>query len=77
MQFAEPGAQIRVTTGWWSTNWTSDDIFVGNELITENEDGTYSLAVNLADSPILDVLDAQHLLFTGGGYTVLKLYYLE
>ncbi|MBO7365823.1 MAG: hypothetical protein J6U28_03930 [Bacteroidales bacterium] len=77
MQFAEPGAQIRVTTGWWSTNWTSDDIFVGNELITENEDGTYSLAVNLAGSPILDVLDAQHLLFTGGGYTVLKLYYLE
>ena len=77
MQFAEAGAQIRVTTGWWSTTWTGNDFFVGNDLITENEDGTYSIAVTLEGDPILDVLDAQHLLFTGGGYTVMKLYYYE
>lgn len=77
MSFAEPGAQIRVTTGWWSTTWTGNDLFVGNELITDNGDGTYSLAVTLAGDPILDVVDAQHLLFTGGGYTPLELYFLE
>jgi len=77
MRFAEPGAQIRVTTGWWSTTWTGNDIFVGDEKITENEDGTYSLAINLAGDPILDVIDAQHLLFTGGGYTPLEIYFLE
>lgn len=77
MSFAESGAQIRVTTGWWSTTWTGNDLFVGNELITDNGDGTYSLAVTLAGDPILDVVDAQHLLFTGGGYTPLELYFLE
>lgn len=77
MSFAEPGAQIRVTTGWWSTTWTGNDLYVGNELITDNGDGTYALAVTLAGDPILDVIDSQHLLFTGGGYTPLELYFLE
>ena len=75
--FKEPGAQIRITTGWWSTTWTGFDIFVGNEWVTENEDGTYTLAVNLAGDPILDLIDQQHLLFTGGGYTPLKIYFAE
>ena len=69
--------QIRVTTGWWSTTWNGDDIFPGNELLTENEDGTFTLAVTLNGDPILDVIDEQHLLLTGAGYTVLKLYFLE
>lgn len=67
--------QIRVTSGWWSTTWTGDDIFPGNEKLTDNGDGTWTLEVNLAGDPLLDVLDAQHLLFTGGGYTPLKLYF--
>ena len=69
--------QIRVTSGWWSTTWKGDDIFPGNELLTDNGDGTYTLTVDLAGDPLLDVLDAQHLLFTGGGYTVEEIYFAE
>ncbi len=67
--------QIRVTTGWWTTTWTGDDIMPGNEKLVDNGDGTMTLEINLSGDPILDLLDAQHLLFTGGGYTPLKLYY--
>ena len=69
--------QIRVTSGWWSTTWTGDDIFPGNELLTDNGDGTFTLIVSLAGDPLLDVLDAQHLLFTGSGYTVDEIYFAE
>ena len=69
--------QIRVTTGWWSTTWTGDDIFPGNELLVDNGDGTMTLTVNLSGDPILDLLDAQHLLFTGSGYKVNAIYYDE
>ena len=69
--------QIRVTSGWWSTTWTGDDIFPGNERLADNGDGTFTLTVNLAGDPLLDVLDAQHLLFTGSGYTVEEIYFIE
>ena len=69
--------QIRVTSGWWSTTWTGDDIFPGNERLTDNGDGTFTLKVELAGDPLLDVLDAQHLLFTGSGYTVEEIYFIE
>jgi hypothetical protein len=69
--------QIRVTSGWWSTTWTGDDIFPGNERLADNGDGTYTLTVDLAGDPLLDVLDAQHLLFTGGGYTVDEIFFAE
>ena len=69
--------QMRITTGWWSTNWTGDDIMTGNERIIDNGDGTYYIAINFEGDPILDVLDAQHLLFTGSGFTPLELYFEE
>ena len=69
--------QIRVTSGWWSTTWTGDDIFPGNELLKDNGDGTFTLTVNLAGDPLLDVLDEQHLLFTGSGYTVEEIYFID
>lgn len=69
--------QMRITTGWWSTTWTGDDICTGNERIVDNGDGTYCIEINFAGDPILDLLDDQHLLFTGGGFTPLKLYYYE
>lgn len=77
MGYADNDPQIRVTTGWWSTTWTGNDIFPGNELITDNGDGTYALAVTLAGDPLLDLIDQQHLLFTGDRYTPLELYFLE
>ena len=70
--------QIRVTTGWWSTNLTADDIMPGNELLTDNGDGTWTLKIDLSTSPdLLDLLDAQHLLFTGSGYSVEDIYFIE
>ncbi|MBR5061125.1 MAG: hypothetical protein IKX24_03185 [Prevotella sp.] len=69
--------QMRITTGWWSTTWTGDDITTGNERIIDNGDGTFYIEINFAGDPILEVLDAQHLLFTGGGYTPLELYFEE
>lgn len=69
--------QIRVTSGWWSTTWTGEDIFPGNERLEDLGDGTYKLTVNLAGDPLLDVLDAQHLLFTGGGYSVEEIYFID
>ena len=65
--------QIRVTTGWWSTTWTGDDIYKGNERLTDNGDGTFTLTVNLAGDPVVDLMDQQHLLFTGDRYTPLRI----
>ena len=69
--------QMRITTGWWSTTWTGDDITTGNERIIDNGDGTYYIEINFEGDPILDYLDAQHLLLTGSGYTPLELYFEE
>ena len=73
--------QIRVTTGWWSVQWmgADNDIAPWNmaERIIDNGDGTFYIEVNFGDDPIVGSLDDQHLLFTGSGYTPMKLYYYE
>ena len=69
--------QIRVTDGWWSTTWTGVDIQPGNEFLEDLGDGTYTLTVNLAGDPLLNVVDVQHLLFTGDRYTVQEIYFIE
>lgn len=81
----EPAAdayQIRATTGWWSFDSDGvNDIHGGDERIVDNGDGTYSLTYTLSEEPlksgIYDLIDQQHLLFTGSGYTPLKLVYTE
>ena len=47
------------------------------ERIIDNGDGTFYIEVNFGDDPIVGSLDDQHLLFTGSGYTPMKLYYYE
>jgi len=69
--------QMRITTGWWSVTWTGNDISTGDERIIDNGDGTYYIEINFAGDPILDLLDEQHLLFTGSGYTPIELYFQE
>lgn len=70
--------QIRVTTGWWTTNLTDNDIMPGNDLLTDNGDGTWTLKVDLTGATdLLALLDAQHLLFTGAGYTPQEIYFIE
>ena len=65
--------QIRVVTGWWNDQWLGDDINAGNELLSDNGDGTFTLTVNLAGHAIVDSMDQQHLLFTGDRYTPLRI----
>ncbi|MCQ2171535.1 MAG: hypothetical protein MJZ17_02110 [Bacteroidales bacterium] len=71
--------QIRVTTGWWSVQWmgADNDIKPDNmaERMVDNGDGTFTVEINFGDDPIVGSLDEQHLLFTGSGYTPLKLYH--
>ena len=73
--------QIRVTTGWWGAQWLGkdNDIAPWNmaERIIDNGDGTFTIEVKFGDDPIVADLDDQHLLFSGNGYTPLKLYFLE
>ena len=74
--------QVRVTTGWWSVQWLGKDNDIAPwsmaERIIDNGDGTFSIKVDFSEDPdILASLDEQHLLFTGAGYTPLKLYFLE
>ena len=68
--------QIRVTTGWWDTNLTADDIQPGNELLTDNGGGKWTLKVDLTTAQaLLDLVDDHHLLFTGDRYTPTKIYF--
>ncbi len=70
--------QVRVTTGWWSGSWCDKDFQPGNDdRLVDNGDGTWTLEISLADDPLVELIDAQHLLFTGDRYTPLKLYFLE
>ena len=69
--------QIRVTNGWWDTQWLSD-FQPGNERLTDNGDGTWTLEVNLADAPdFVATLVEKHILFTGDRYTPLEIYFKE
>ena len=68
--------QVRVTTGWWDPNWKVGDIQPGNDLITDNGDGTWTVEINISDdADFIAALDDRHLLFTGDRYTPLKLYF--
>ena len=68
--------QVRVTTGWWDPSWKVGDIQPGNDLITDNGDGTWTVEINISDdADFLAALDERHLLFTGDRYTPLKLYF--
>ena len=74
--------QIRITTGWWGNQWPAgkeQDITPNfmSDMVIDNGDGTYSIELNLAGSDLAADIDAQHLLFTGSGYTLLKLFYKE
>jgi hypothetical protein len=66
--------QIRVTNGWWDTQWKTD-FQPGNELLTDNGDGTWTLEINIADDPLAGTIDEKHILFTGDRFTPLKLYF--
>ncbi len=71
--------QIRILDGWWSVgNNDANDITPAYEGLVANEDGTYTIEVDLSgNADLLAVLDAQHLLFAGDGFQILELYFAE
>ena len=74
--------QIRVTTGWWGTQWLGKDNDVAPwsmpDRIIDNGDGTFTIAIDFAEDPaILETIDEQHLLFTGAGFTPLEIYFID
>ena len=68
---------VRVTDGWWTKSMTAADIDPSSELITNNEDGTWTIKIDLAGTELVDVIDAQHLLFTGDRFTPIEFYFAE
>ena len=46
-------------------------------MLIDNGDGTYSVEINLKDTELAASMDVEHLLFTGSGYTPLRLYFVE
>ena len=78
LDIAATDPQVRVTTGWWDPNWKVGDIQPGNDLITDNGDGTWTVEINLTDDPdFVAALVDRHLLFTGDRYTPLEIYFKE
>ncbi len=66
-------SNIRVTTGWWSTNYLGMENL--QDMIQENEDGSLYIEIDLSqDAALSALLDEQHLLFTGDGYKLLEIY---
>ena len=68
---------IYFSSGWWAYIWTNDLIYPDSNLLEPIGDNLYTLSVNLAGDPLVDVIDEQHLLFTGQGYSVEEIYYIE
>lgn len=83
LTYEAPAAyQIRATTGWWSFDGDGVyDIHENDERVVDNGDGTYTLVYTLSEEPlksgIYDLIDTEHLLFTGSGFTPLKIFYTE
>ena len=67
-----------MTTGWWSGSWEDKDFQPGNDdRLVDNGDGTWTLEINLSDASFLELMDEQHLLFTGDRFTPVKLFFVE
>ena len=67
---------VRVTNGWWDVSWNVGDIGANSERMIDNGDGTYHIEINISeDADFLASVDQKHILFTGEGYTLRKIYF--
>lgn len=72
------GSNIRITTGWWTGGTYGGIDHNCIDMVNVDENGSKYIEVNIKeDGNLYDNIDAQHLLFTGSGYTVKKIYYFE
>ena len=75
-------SNIRITTGWWTGAYgnVGDEIEHNSIDMVEDDAATGKKVIKLnikEDGNLYDNIDAQHLLFTGDGYTPLKIYYIK
>ena len=67
-------SNIRITTGWWSGAYGGTDHNC-TDFVQEDEDGNTFIELNIKEEGTLyDLIDQQHLLFTGSDYTLLEIY---
>lgn len=65
---------VRVTSGWWSSDYGGKE-YNCFEIAEPIGNDQYVLHLKLSNYPELqDLVDVQHLLFTGSGYKVLEIY---
>ena len=74
--------QVRIATGWWNYQWPygkDQDITpeFHPEMVEANEDGTFTIGIDLKDTDLAANMDVEHFLLTGASYTPLKMYFLE
>ena len=70
-------SNIRITTGWWTGAYGGEEHNCV-DMIQEDEDGTKYIELDIAgEGSIHDLIDDQHLLFTGSDYTLLAIYTVE
>ena len=70
---------VRILDGWWNTDdGGKNDITPEYAGLVNYGDGTYAFQVDLSAKPeLVNLMDTQHLLFTGTGYTINKIYFGE
>lgn len=70
---------VRILDGWWTTDdGGTNDITMNTEGLVNYGDGTYAFQVDLSTKPeLVNLMDTQHLLFTGDAYTINKIYFGE
>ena len=70
---------VRILDGWWTTDDKgASDITPETTGLVNYGDGTYAFQVDLSTKPeLVNLMDTQHLLFTGDAYTINKIYFGE
>ncbi|MBR6195978.1 MAG: IPT/TIG domain-containing protein [Bacteroidaceae bacterium] len=71
-------SNLRITTGWWNGAYGGPEHNSIDIAEDDPDTGKKIIKINLKeDGNLYDNVDAQHLLFTGGGYTPLKIFYYK
>ena len=72
------GSNVRITTGWWSAAYGGSEHNCIDFATDDEETGKKTIEINIKeDGNIYDLIDDQHLLFTGDGYKLLEIYQQE
>ncbi len=74
---ATEASNIRITDGWWKQAYGGSEHNC-LDLVQEDANGNQYIELEMKSYPDLyNIIDVQHLLFTGDAYTITKIYYLK